>query len=328
MPPPSRCLHTSLPLLASLLLAGAQAGRAHAQAPPLPVAARPDTTLHLALPHPPAWPRGQGPLLLFDEAHHNYHRTDGPYFAFLELLRQDGYRVQPLRQHWSQAALRNGNVLVVANPVSDTNAVNLWMPITSAFNARELKAMRDFVRGGGALFVITDHMPWAGADDALLAWFGIAIENGYALADTSDRSGELQFRRSDGGLRDHPITRGRNPEERVDSVRTFGGSAFRARGRGVEPLLVLPAAAVSLDPKVMGLFDEYTKRVPVGGWMQGAALAYGSGRVVVLAEAGLFAAPEPRPEQAAMGLRAAGAAQNAQFGLNILHWLTGLLPAR
>ncbi len=63
---------------------------------------------------------------------------------------------------------------------------------------------------------------------------------------------------------------------------------------------------------------------------QGLAFAHGQGRVVVLGEAGMLSAqlirypPESGQADRRFGMNAAPG--NARFGLNIMHWLTGLLP--
>ena len=63
---------------------------------------------------------------------------------------------------------------------------------------------------------------------------------------------------------------------------------------------------------------------------QGLAFDYGRGRVVILGEAGMLSAqrirypPESGQADRRFGMNAAPG--NARFALNILHWLTGLLP--
>src|SRR5210317_64451 len=40
----------------------------------------------------PAYPSGKGPVVLFDNAHHNKPEIDGLQSPFVELLRRDGYQ--------------------------------------------------------------------------------------------------------------------------------------------------------------------------------------------------------------------------------------------
>ena len=37
---------------------------------------------------------GEGPVVVIDGAHHNFHTVDGQYAPFAALLRADGYRVR------------------------------------------------------------------------------------------------------------------------------------------------------------------------------------------------------------------------------------------
>ena len=60
---------------------------------------------------------------------------------------------------------------------------------------------------------------------------------------------------------------------------------------------------------------------------QALAFEHGEGRVVVLGEAGMLSAQRARfPDGRDVRFGMNVAPGNARFGLNILHWLTGLLP--
>jgi hypothetical protein len=130
------------------------------------------------------------------------------------------------------------------------------------------------------------------------------------------------FRTDDGTLRPHAIVEGRTPGERVTSVRSFTGQAFRAPPEA-EPLLVLPPSFLSLLPEKAWQFGSDTKRLAVGGWLQGAVLQVGTGRTAFFGEAAMFSAQVAGPEKRPMGMNAPGAEQNYQFVLNVIHWLSG-----
>ena len=134
----------------------------------------------------------------------------------------------------------------------------------------------------------------------------------------------MVFGRTDGSLRDCQITRGRTGAERVDSVATFTGSAFEAP-ENAQPLLVLGPSVVSIMTSVAGQVSADTPRTPVGGWYQGAAMRFGKGCVAVFGEAAMFSAQLAGPDRIPMGMNAPTAAQNAQFLLNVMHWLSGKL---
>ena len=108
-------------------------------------------------------------------------------------------------------------------------------------------------------------------------------------------------------------------------IRSFTGQAFRFDATGVEPVMVLPAGFVSLEPRIPWEFTPETPMRPVGGWLQGATRRVGRGRVGLFGEAAMFSAQVAGAERRPMGMNAPGAEQNARFALNVLHWLSGVL---
>lgn len=270
----------------------------------------------------PAYVQGKGPLVLLDEAHHNFHTATGRYQTFAELLRRDGYVVQGLTAKFSKESLKDAKILVIANALNERNATNWTLPTPSAFTDEEVTAVRDWVHQGGALLLIADHMPFPGAAEKLGAAFGIKFTNGY-VRNQPGQGGPDVFQRTDNSLRDHPITKGRDATEKVDAVATFTGSAFQISN--AEPLLVLNTKAVSLLTSTAGQFAPETPREPVGGWLQGAVFKAGQGRVAVFGEAAMFSAQLAGPNRNPMGMNAPIAKQNYQFLLNVTHWLSGIL---
>jgi hypothetical protein len=123
-------------------------------------------------------------------------------------------------------------------------------------------------------------------------------------------------------LRPHPIVEGRNRTERIDSVTSFTGQAFRLVGSGV-PLMVLHRSTLIM-PIVAWQFPDSIPRMRADGMLQGAAIEFGRGRVVLLGEAAMLSAQLGGPQRQPMGMNHPVAAQNPQFVLNVLHWLTRL----
>jgi hypothetical protein len=271
----------------------------------------------------PAFAEGAGPVVLVDEAHTNFHTTDGRYYAFARLLRRDGYVVRGLREPFTPQSLAGARVLVIANALHPSNTNNWALPTPSAFTAREIAAVEAWVRAGGSLLLIADHMPFPGAADSLAAAFGAAFGNGFAM-DAAQNS-RFRFSRGNGLLADHPITSGRGPEERVDSVDTFTGQAFRVTGADAQPLLTLAPGTVLLLPEVAWQFSAETRRVPADGMLHGAVLRHGRGRVAMFGEAAMFSAQRAGAQRQPMGMNDPGAPQNVQFLLNVMHWLTGVI---
>jgi uncharacterized protein (DUF2249 family) len=280
-----------------------------------------DTSFKPPIPSP-AYPSGSGPLVLLDEAHFNFHTAAGRYQSFAELLRRDGYDVKASLSQFSGSSLRSGQILVIANALAERNRTDWSLPTPSAFSDEEIESVRDWVKGGGSLLLIADHMPFPGAAEKLASAFGVRFSNGYAIDEKVQ--GPMIFRLSDGSLKDHQITRGRTDTEKVDSVATFTGSAFRVDG-DAQPLLVLGPSVVSIITSVAGEITTETPRTPVRGWYQGAVMHFGKGRVAVFGEAAMFSAQLAGPNRAPMGMNAPIAAQNAQFLLNVMHWLSGKL---
>jgi len=256
------------------------------------------------------------------------HTVGGRYAPFVKLLRRDGFVVEPSRARFTREGLAEANILVIANAEADRNPPTTYIPARSAFAPDEIDAVRDWVERGGSLFLIADHMPWGGEAAGLAAAFGLMFTSAYAT-DSACSADEFLFQREDGGLADHPITRGRNPSERVTAVRTITGQAFRATGADeVRPLLTLAAKTVLLFPSQPWRFEPQTPRMSADGMLQGAALLHGRGRVAAFGEAAMFSAQVSGQERRPMGMNMPSAAQNPQFLLNVVHWLSGLLPAK
>ncbi len=280
-------------------------------------------TLFKAAVGSPAYQEGSGPTVLIDEGHHNFHTMGGRYLAFARLLQKDGYVVKPHRGRFTETRLGPRDILVISNALAGENESDWSLPTPTAFDSAEIAAVRIWVNNGGSLLLIADHMPFPGAAGMLAAEFGILMGNGFAMQAGTD-NGRMRFIRSDGSLADHPITRGRNESERVDSVLAFTGQAFRLDARG-QPLLTLGPNTVLLMPQVAWQFSKLTPAISASGMLQGAAIGSGKGRVAVFGEAAMFSAQLAGPDRLPAGMNDPTAPQNAQFLLNVVHWLSGLL---
>ena len=118
--------------------------------------------------------RGEGgPLVLYDEAHLNAHTADSAYRPFVELVRSDGFEVGVVREPFTADLLAPAAVLVVVAPRggNETNDA-------PAFTAPEIAALHDWVAGGGALLLVTDHWPFGAAAESLGRAFGVEMGKG------------------------------------------------------------------------------------------------------------------------------------------------------
>lgn len=274
----------------------------------------PDPSADLSVAHP-AYTLEAGPRVMIDGAHHNFHTVDGRYGPFAQLLRNDGFRVAGNDVPFSDAALAQVDVLVIANALAAEDVEEWRTPNPSAFTTDEIAAILRFVARGGSLLLIADHMPFAGAAQDLGAALGVSFDNGFAQ--DADMAPDL-FTRENGGLVDDPIAAG------VSQVRTFTGSAFTASGPNVRPVLRLGPQWTVMLPEVAWEFSDATPRVSGDGRLQGAVITLDQGRVAVFGEAAMFTAQVAGPQATPMGLRAPGAEQNKQFALNVMRWLAGV----
>lgn len=260
----------------------------------------------------PAFAAGKGPRVLIDEAHYNFHTVGGRYQSFAELLRRDGYRVAGSREAFGAETLRAADVLVVANALHKQNAREWKLPTPSAFTKEEIAAVVDWVRDGWALLLIADHMPFPGAAMELGKALGVTFVNSYARP--RGPSGPAVFSKRRGMLKEHAVTAG------VDQVATFTGSGFRL-DRGGEPLLVFDGSFESWEVRQASRFPADTPRSPLDGWLQGAVLGLGKGRVAVFGEAAMFSAQLAGADKQPMGMNHPLAAQNPLLLRNLMRWL-------
>jgi hypothetical protein len=273
----------------------------------------------------PQFTADTGPRVLVDAAHGNFHTIDGRFAAFARLLRADGYRVASADKPISPELLSAADVFVISNAVKDGENAKWVLPTPPALEPEEVSTLVKWVQDGGSLLLIADHMPFPGSVAELADAFGITFLNGYAIKSLA-AGGSLIFTRA-GGLADHAITRGRNDAENIASIKTFTGQAFRPNV-AVEPLMRMPEDWVVLFPQEAGKFTSETPSQSTRGLLQGAVLRHGQGRVAVFGEAAMFTAQTQVLGDTVvhrMGMNDPEASQNAQFVLNVLHWLSGLL---
>lgn len=279
----------------------------------------PDTTYKPPITNP-TYEYGTGPLVMIDEAHYNYHTAGGRYLPFAELLRRDGYRVEPFTEQFTEESLAECDILVIANAL-DVSSVDDWSaPSPGAFTILEAGRVQQWVKAGGSLLLIFDHMPFPGAALEMAKAFKLRTRNSFVM-DTLN-AGPSVFRRSDGTLLDHPITNGRDSTERIDSVASFTGTAYFAKTDYFQPLMVMDSQFVHFMPREAWEFDANTPTAPARGWYQGGVLELQEGRVAVFGEAAMFTAQVAPEENRKAGMNCPIAGQNAQFLLNVMRWLS------
>lgn len=279
----------------------------------------------------PAFAKGEGPRVLFDEGHHNHHSLATTYRPFADLLRNDGFVVEPLSEAVGADSLPRGSILAIVTAQADTET-----NAEPAFTPAEVTRITDFVRNGGSLLLVSEHYPFANAVETLANAFGVEVAKGMTFDPVHHRresndDSRLIFSRANGLLGGHPTINGRGAGDAVNLVETFTGDAVRAiPGTASEPLLKLSPTAVyrvgvphvRRDGGDVVVNVEFGEPRAADGWAQGLALDYGSGRVVVLAEAAVLTAQEDGRRK--LGMNAPGN-DNRQLLLNLMRWLG---PAR
>jgi hypothetical protein len=256
------------------------------------------------------------PAVLFDEAHHNLHTSGGLYKPFADLIGHDGYRVEANKKPFSRALLDRYEILIIANATgAEGGGPHAADP---ALRETECNVVDAWVKAGGALLLITDQPPYGAASQRLARQFGVEMSQGVTIDPQNSiprMPARLVFSRDNGLLGDHPIIRGRDPSERINRVVTYAGQSLLGP-KGSAPFLVLGETAMDQYPDAVG--------VRAAGRCQGLTLTHGKGRVVVLGEAGCLSAQfGPRGP---FGMNDPGN-DNRRLALNIMHWLSGLIPA-
>jgi len=263
----------------------------------------------------PLYKKEQGPVITLDEAHFNFHTLDGRYFAFGRLLKQDGYILKPGHEPFTTSYLLGTKILVIANALPDSSEWKL--PTKSAFLKQEISELQKWVFNGGNLFLIADHMPFAGAAAELALSFGFNFINGFAFR--KDDKSEI-FSRKKNNLTSNIITNGKSIEEHIDSMMIFTGQAFLIPDNAVA-ISRLDDDYTILLSSIAWEFNDSTASISGQGFSNGAFMNYGKGRLVIFGEAAMFSAQLAGSQQNKMGMNNPTANQNPQLLLNIIHWL-------
>jgi hypothetical protein len=259
----------------------------------------------------PTFPQ-EGPKILIDEAHDNFHTASGGYKPFAELIANDGFQVSANQAKFSRNTLDGHDILVIANAMGPERR-----RASPAFTEQECDAVHEWVREGGSLLLIADHFPMGSAADSLGRRFGVEMSKGMTddPAHYDEDLRDILFTRDSGRLADHPITNGRDDSERIDRVVTFTGQSLKGPEDSHPFLLLADTAVDELPPN--------RRKASAAGRAQGIAMQYGQGKVVVLAEAGMLTA-QLDDQKRRFGMNCPGI-DNRQLALNIMHWLAGVI---
>src|SRR5215203_5358134 len=277
----------------------------------------PDLEFNVSVENPAY--KKEGPRVMFDEAHHNFHTVEGRYKPFVDLILNDGYRVIRNRKPFNKIGLSSYKILVISNALGAEDDDEEGAD-QSAFTEEEIVAVHDWVKGGGALLLIADHAPFGGAASVLASRFGVDMSKGYTFDKDNSVAGsptQLIFSRENKLLASHPITEGRGENEKIHMVRSFTGQSLKGP-EGSVGILNLSDHATDTPGA------EAQTSVSAAGRAQAIALKFGKGRVLVQGEAAMLSAQVSGPENRRMGMNVPGN-DDKQYALNLMHWLSGIL---
>lgn len=269
----------------------------------------------------PMYEMGKGTKIFIDEGHHNFHTKNGRYAPFANILERDGYQTNSFEGLFEKEKLSDVKILVISNALHEKNIQNWTVPVYSAFTQEEIEVIRAWVKAGGNLFLIADHMPMAGASIDLAKVFGFEFTNGFAMKKGSRKD---IFSLKEETLKQNIITKGRNKHETVNEIVSFTGQAFKIP-EDAQSILSFNNKYVNLLPDTAWRFNKNTKNYSIEGWSQGAYKIYGKGKIVVFGEAAMFTAQLAGKQKVKMGMNHKKASQNHQLLLNIIHWLDNKL---
>jgi hypothetical protein len=264
------------------------------------------------------------PRVGIDQAHQNFHTREGRYKPFAALLESDGYIVSSV-VNFQPEALRQIDILVIANALGERKDGIMG----SAFTPSECDEVRDWVRAGGSLLLIADHVPFGDAAAILARRFGIEMGRGWAM-DSRNSDGNasvLVFSTDNRLLGDHAIVRGRNAGERIHKVVAFTGQSLSVPPGATSLMTMSESAREAMTPEEADkVLKDPSAGKRIAGNAQGLAMPFGSGRIAVFGEAAMFSAQIATFDHQSMkmGMNVPGN-DDRQFALNVAHWLARLI---
>lgn len=259
----------------------------------------------------PLFKSGEGPLILIDGGHYNFHTLEDKFAPFAQVARLNGFRVESLSGPTQSEHLATAKILVIANALNEKNVDNWSRPVYPAFSKEEIEIIRSWVWKGGNLFLIADHMPFAGAVADLAQSMGFTLIDGFAYCKPNQKFDIFSL--ENGMLLQTELSEG------LDSIVSFTGHAFSIPDSSTS-VITLDERYKLLMPERAWEFSRDMEMLPAGGLSQLAYSRYGSGKIVVAGEAAMFTAQKAGDIK--FGLNAPFAPHNLPLLNNILSWLS------
>ncbi|WBX70781.1 hypothetical protein [Tenacibaculum retecalamus] len=267
----------------------------------------------------PRFLKSTEPTIYIDQSHQNFHQKEGRFKPFADLLAADGYKVDSII---NLKNLKIDDILIISNPIHQKNVRNWRQPIHSAFTKTEIAFIQNWVKKGGKLLLIADHMPFAGAANNLANAFGFNFCDGFAYLQKEKRNLPDVFSEDNERLVSSEITNG-NLGKKINAVTTFTGSSFTIP-KAAKEILKFKKNDYCLAPEVAWQFNDETPRHDLKDKYQGAILKYGKGKIAVFGEAAMFTAQTITNNSGIykFGFHAKSAPNNVAFIRNLLFWFS------
>lgn len=251
-----------------------------------------------------------------DTGHNNRHTCETGLLPLCRLLAQDGFITTSLYGSFKKNQLDSLDVLVIVNALHASNIKNWTLPCPSAFTDEEVKVINQWVRQGGNLFLSADHMPYGGAVEKLAESFDVRWSNSFVMRNGSKWPPSV-FVRKEGTLLPTMLTDSSEFIYQIERIGSFTGSAFS--GESLVPFLVFDNSHRILYPETAWRFNKKTKNESASGWMQGAFMIYGEGKIVFMGESAMFTAQ--KRENLKIGFNSPDVPENIELALNVFRFL-------
>ena len=245
------------------------------------------------------------PVISFDQAHNNRHlfldkeNKPGSYYGFGQLAEALGCKMQILTENVDSSILNQTDLLVIACPVAENN---------EPYTMGEINTIRSWVREGGALLLITDHIPFSQSAVSLARAFDIQFTIGtvvdYAQADkTIYEPGRIIYST---GKYSHESAILNN----TNSIITYAGQGLKKINGTSDTLLRFSPYAY--------YEDDAGQDFNAKGYSQLIAFQFGKGKVAVTGEAAFLTAQIKGDELIGLNNRRY---ENELLCSNLLNWL-------
>ena len=270
----------------------------------------------------PKYKKQKGPKILIDAGHHNFIVEMGLIKPFVDLSTNDGYQPKIDSGVFTSAYLANYEIVFIPPAMPFRFASKREVTTEITFTPDELAALKDWVNKGGSLMMLSEHAPIDKSMTPLFNTFGIQLSIG-AVVDSVNYDKSIKFPNaetlllfnSSNGLlnRTHPIIKGNNPNELVQNIVTYTGSALSGEGY---------TTIVKLSPSAK--IRKWNASQPSGGGdSQCLAGNFGKGKVFALGDCNGFTAMYVNTggTKFSAGMQV-DAYDWRQFVLNTLHWMS------